>query len=442
MKRSLFAIVVGTLAMVGAPVSALAQGSRLPYQGVFSGNGETDPNVHHRLDLNFSVGAAYDDDVLPGLTGGIEPTARPFNGYNTTYTGTAQYAWQGRKMQAGLTAASSLRHYSEFNDYNMTHALGAGFSMEFARRTTLFVNQSANYSPPYLFGLFPEAGTETPGAIIAGGPNYLVDDTESYSYETIVTVEHGLSPRGTVSVSGDHRYTDFVDNSTGRPDVSSSGIRTQYSYAVNRNTAFTAGYHYRSGELGFGTTAVTSEQGVEIGMAYNRKLSPSRRATFSFNVGSTRMDVPSVPAAAIIGGLHTGVSAEAAVNYQFRRSWFVRSAYRRGAEFVAELSQPVFVDGVTALLNGDFGRRVHLVSSAAFSSGETLQVGTSPNLTTYTGNIRLAFDMTPSIGSYVEYLYYLYDFSGNPNLAPGLLSKIERNGVRAGLTVWFSMRRR
>ena len=243
----------------------------MPYQGIFNNNRDTDPNIHHRLDLTFSVAAGYDDDVLPSLTGGIDPTSKPFNGYNNTYTGTAQYAWQGRKMQAGLTATSALRQYTEFNDYTMTHAVGAGFAMQFARRTTLFVNQSANYSPPYLFGLFPDVNPVTPGDIIAGGPNYVLDDTESLSYESIVTVEHGLTRRGTISVSGDYRFTDFLDNSRGRPDVNSSGLRSHYTYAFGRNTAFTAGYHYRSGELGFGTTAVSSEQGLDFGMEYSPK---------------------------------------------------------------------------------------------------------------------------------------------------------------------------
>ena len=120
-------------------------------------------------------------------------------------------------MQAGLTATSALRQYTEFNDYTMTHAVGAGFAMQFARRTTLFVNQSANYSPPYLFGLFPDVNSVSPGDIIAGGPNYVLDDTESLSYESMVTVEHGLTRRGTISVSGDYRFTDFFDNSKGRP---------------------------------------------------------------------------------------------------------------------------------------------------------------------------------------------------------------------------------
>ena len=81
------------------------------------------------------------------------------------------------------------------------------------------------------------------------------------------------------------------------------------------------------------------------------------------------MDLPSVPAAGIVEGRQSEVSAEAALNYQFSRTWMLRGAYRRGAEFVAELSYPVFVDGVTATLTGDMGRRVHYSSSAAYSTG-------------------------------------------------------------------------
>ena len=177
-------------------------------------------------------------------------------------------------------------------------------------------------------------------------------------------------------------------------------------------------------------------------MEYVRRLSPTRHATFNLNVGSTRIDIPDTPVAGIVGGIHTGLSAEGALNYQFNRSWYVRGAYRRGAEFVAEFSEPVFIDGVTALLSGDLTRRIHLMMSGAYSSGESLGIRASPNLITYTGDGRLMFDVSRSIGSFVEYLYYLYDFSENPTLAPGLVPRVERNGVRAGLTLWFTMRRR
>jgi hypothetical protein len=441
MKRQFF-VAAASVLIVGTASGAFAQGSSRPYQGLFGGGGAKDPAVHHTLDVNLSIAAAYDDDALPSLIGGIDPTQRPLSGYNTSYAVSAQYGWQGRHMQAGLSGVSTLRQYVDFNDYNMTHSVAAGFSAQFARRTTVFVNQTADYSPPYLFGLFPSVETPKPGVVVSGGPNYVVNDTESLSYQTIATVEHGLTRRGTVALTGDHRYTDFRRNDTGRPDVSSSGARLQYGYGLGRNAAFTAGYHYRSGQLGFGTLAVSSEQGLDVGIAYTRKLSPSRRATFNFSVGSSRVELPDAPAAGIIGGRQMGVSADAGLNYEFAREWVVRGAYRRGAEFVAELIEPIFAEGVTLSLNGYLTRRLHLQSSAAYSTGESIQIGTSPNLTTYTGNVQLGYAFARSLGAYVEYLYYYYNFTGSTQLAPGLLTGVERNGVRVGLTYSFSLRRR
>ena len=150
-------------------------------------------------------------------------------------------------------------------------------------------------------------------------------------------------------------------------------------------------------------------------MEYSRRLSPTRRATLNFSVGSSTMDLPNVPAAGIVEGRQSEVSAEAALNYQFSRTWMLRGAYRRGAEFVAELSYPVFVDGVTTTLTGDMGRRVHFSSSAAYSSGQGLQPGTNQDLVTYTGDVRLSFDIVQRISSFVEYPVLLLRFFTEPS---------------------------
>jgi hypothetical protein len=428
--------------VVGLPSGAFAQAAPAPrpYQGIFGG-GDTNPVMHHKLDLALSVVGAYDDDVLPGVTGGIDPSTRPFNGYNTTYAGSVAYTWQGRKVQAGVSGTSAFRHYTEFHDYNMTHAAAAGVSAQFARRTTLFVNQTAEYSPPYLFGLFPTLDPERPGGIVSGGPNYLINDTESLTYTTIASVEHGLTRRDSLVVSGDYRYTDFLKNVTGRVDVKSKGARAGYARNLARDTTFTAGYHYRTGQLGFGSVAVTTDQGVDVGVQYTKRLSRTRRAQFTFSVGSSTMDLPFEQDSPILPGRHSSVTADAALNYSFARTWLVRGAYRRGAEFVVELTNPVFADSVISALIGKLTRNLRLLSTAGYSSGQSFQLS-NPALTTYTGNLQLAYQINDSISSYVEYLYYYYDIGHPAELAPGLLTGIERNGVRAGLTLTFSMRRR
>jgi hypothetical protein len=50
--------------------------------------------------------------------------------------------------------------------------------------------------------------------------------------------------------------------------------------------------------------------------------------------------------------------------------------------------------------------------------------------------------LTRTLSAFGEYLYYFYDYGGSRLNAPNLIPGVERNGVRAGLTVWFSARRR
>ena len=54
---------------------------------------------------------------------------------------------------------------------------------------------------------------------------------------------------------------------------------------------------------------------------------------------------------------------------------------------------------------------------------------------TYTGTVRLSYPVTRTFAAHVEYLYYFYDTLGSTPIAPGIASRVERNGVRAGLTL-------
>ena len=54
---------------------------------------------------------------------------------------------------------------------------------------------------------------------------------------------------------------------------------------------------------------------------------------------------------------------------------------------------------------------------------------------TYTGDVRLRYALTRTFAAYVEYLYYFYDSRGSVPIAPGIPAGLERNGVRAGLTL-------
>jgi hypothetical protein len=85
---------------------------------------------------------------------------------------------------------------------------------------------------------------------------------------------------------------------------------------------------------------------------------------------------------------------------------------------------------------------VDLSVVGAYSNGESALQSTAFKVKSYTGDVRVRFALTRTLSAFGEYLYYFYDYGGSRLNAPNLIPGVERNGVRAGLTVWFSARRR
>jgi hypothetical protein len=61
--------------------------------------------------------------------------------------------------------------------------------------------------------------------------------------------------------------------------------------------------------------------------------------------------------------------------------------------------------------------------------------GAGPTFDTYTSDTRVRISLGQVLATYVEYLYYLYDFRRYAPLVPGMPPALERNGVRVGLTL-------
>ena len=125
-----------------------------------------------------------------------------------------------------------------------------------------------------------------------------------------------------------------------------------------------------------------------------------------------------------------------------RCSWR-RSCRGRGtSRYLADLPVPVFADGVGAAVDGLISRRVDVSASAGYSNGESALSRDSLRFDTYTGNLRVRYALSRTFAMYGEYLYYYYDFRGSAQLLAGIPPGLERNGVRAGLTLWVPALRR
>ena len=78
---------------------------------------------------------------------------------------------------------------------------------------SLEITQAATYSPSYLYQLFPSAAPLAPGEAVPVNPEYRIGQTESYSYNTRMTLGFG-SPRGTrLTTTAEYGLTDFKKQS-------------------------------------------------------------------------------------------------------------------------------------------------------------------------------------------------------------------------------------
>ena len=428
-------VVVGVLS-AAAPAFAQITLPDRPYRGLFGGgHGQAS---RHTVDLSVQVAEAYDDNVYADAGAPVTPTARQESGYYTNVITGGSYNWKGDRVQFAATGASTLRQYSGMSGVQVMGTTGGvGVTAAFSPRTRLFLNQSAAYSPSYLYGLFPGVAPPAPGDQIPVAPDFEADVSESYTYGTSAEFTQSLSRRNSVSASAEYTYTDVARESLNRRDAFAYVLRGQFAQAVSKRTTWRLGYRYRKGDVGYGVTLAaqpTVERGVDFGLDHTKVLSATRQAVWGVSLGTSAVDVPE-GVSGEVSGLVYRVSGGATFGYQFGRSWQARASYQRGIDYIPGLATPVFADGITAVLDGLWTERWGFSLSAGYSTGESALFSRATAFDTYLGSLKIRYALSRMWAANVEYVYYYYDFSGTAQLPAGVSSNLERNGLRAGLTL-------
>jgi hypothetical protein len=413
-----------------------------PYAGLFGRKAE--PKSVHSLDLTGVFVEAYDDDVFADGIGGGSPLFAPTSGYYTMLQGGANYTWQRSRTQFGATAGSVMRFYhnKELKQFDVTNfSAGAGLSSQLSERDSVFVNQAVSYSPSTLYRLFPEVNQAAPGDVPTSAPDYQVNDSESYYYTTTARVTHRVTRRASLALNLQYAYADYLRESAVQRDARTYEIGGVFARNLSRNSVARFGYRYRNGDVGFGATAPTVEHGIDVGIDYPRPLSATRRAYVTFSFGTSAVGVPESFAEVLASREVYRMTGDVTFGYQFGRSGQVKATYRRGLDYIPELSQPVFSDGITAVLEGLITPRLDFLASTGYSNGESAFFQRTSTFVSYTTNVRLRYGLTRLWALQIEGLYYYYDFSGRI-LPVGVPPNMERTGVRGGLTMWIPALRR
>jgi hypothetical protein len=437
--RALFAGGLLVLLAGGAePALAQAPGSLRPYRGLF-GNA-TDQGARHKLDGNVSVIAAYDSDVpLDALKAGLpRPEAI---GPSAILNSGLEYEWNGRYVQVEATGTAGHRYYSTLDRIRIVSGTAVvGMSAVLPARSHVEFRQTAAYTPTYLYDLFPRAGVTTVGAAPPASPDYAVDGTELYSYESSLGLAYNAEGKNSLVGTAQLNRTDARGDVRSQRDLSVYGFEGIYARRLGRRASANARYRYRVGDVLQGTTATAVaaafvEQGAEIGMTYRWPLSATRQVTFDGRIGSAALQLPELARTTSVRRRPYRLLGDLVVAYPFGRTWHARAGYRSSIEYMAGLPEPVSTDGFTAMVEGRLPRRIDFTVSAAYSNGEATWTPNSLSFNTYTGNLHLGYSLSWSFTVFGEYLYYFYDFRGTTQLGPGIPQRLERSGLRAGVTL-------
>jgi hypothetical protein len=180
---------------------------------------------------------------------------------------------------------------------------------------------------------------------------------------------------------------------------------------------------------------------LDIGIDHNQRISATRRVSLTARLGLSGLDYPRNELGLITFQRQYRTFGKAELSYPFNQTWMVTAKIERGLEYATDLPTPVVSNGATASLTGLLTRRVDVTVSGGYATGESILNRDALFFDTYTGDLRVRYAVSRTVAFFAEYVYYYYVFQ-NGTLLLGIPPGLERNGVRAGLTLWMPALRR
>ena len=446
--RVLLVLTIATLAARGA-TPAFAQSDVSP-QGTPTETGRQAPvDIGQTLDVSLSLMAAYDDDLSVEAAKVLGPQLIT---HSNQLLGNGRYQWRARDVQFRADGTTSWVHDRQSGRVRgLNQAATGNLTARLPRRMTLLLDQTMNYTGSPLYSLFPRVAPADGGeARSSAAPDYGENDVHSYSYTAQATLEQALTRRSSFSVSatGEHGLTVRRSTTEDQSELTALGMSTRFARLMTRNSRATVRYVFRAGRFPdassvapisaftLGREVRLAEQRAELGLTYGRPLSATRKMVFDVVLGGAVLSPLDQP---LRGPLRLTESyrlvGQGNATIVFGRTWQAGATYRRGVDFVPGLVEPVLTDGFNGRLEGVFNRRVNVQAAAGYASGTSALLRGGASFDTYTSDVRLNVALGRAVSTYVQYVYYLYDFRRYAPLVPGIPPGLERNGLRAGFTL-------
>jgi hypothetical protein len=421
----------------GLTPGVLAQGGPTApsrYEGLF-GRERVAPTSTQGLDLAVSIFEGYDDNLTAGATNRQPRQALLLDGFYSGLQSSLAYGkrW-GTAAEFTAGAGSFVRHYPDLHAITpMQHRGAVSFTAGLGSRARLNVRQEVSYTPRYQFDPFSElSGTLAPPAALAEG-QFGIANNPMLVTRTVASLSQDLTSR--TSFDATYGIRDAELRATGRT------FRHQYAgfrfgHRLTRYATLRLGYRYT--EAGGSDAPAQITHAPEVGIAYDRPLSFSRRTSVSFGGGSAiHGSGPTIDSTSP----RYRVTGFAQVTRDVGRSWVSRLAYSRGVLYLEAYPQPFFSDSVVASVQGYLSPRWDLVAQARYVRGTPHTIDPGPDRTAYTGDVRLRVAVSSRVALYAQGTYYVYQFGDSVILPAGLVDTLDRRSIRVGVSVWAPLLR-
>ena len=452
---ALSALMPGFVLAQGTQEAAQPESERRPYRGLFGGL--ESPNSDHSLNFVASLFAAYDDNLLAGLSGQQKvgnPRLYRSGGYAGATAG-LNYNYSYDKERFGFSAqAGTQLHYFYYdgspNEVAPNAHAGVNVRYGLTRSTTISAHHHFTYSNNYRFLMF--AGLEAPSAnedlviddgAAVGDPDTDLFETAAFRNTSGVAINQDLSRYMSVGAGYSYRSVNFTEsdedvigNHLRDYSVQSASVRAGYRRPMTRHATLNLGYALRVAER---TDAEIGEpravHHIRAGVDYSRALSFSRRTYLSFSTGSAMaMHEAITPEAAGNGSRNSfRLTGMAALTHEMGRTWTARASYFRGFVYREAFAEPYFTDSAAATVNGLITRRLSFSATAAWAFSKLDRPGSAGH-TAFSATANSTFALNRYLALFARYVYYEYQFDDEVPLDSRFPRALERNGVRVGLT--------
>src|SRR3954468_4219810 len=408
------------------PASAQSGPRRLPLCGTLCGPDEKERLRPRRLDVNWSVYSADDDNSFlandSDILDSTLQTQRLYSGARIAM----EYVRRPPRQILTFNALASGRYYQDLRQI-VTTRYGGGMTLDSSLSPTwrLQTSNGASFSPFYQVELTPSAGLSTPDAP-PPTDDTAVSRQHAMQYSSFLGVTHTYSAQSALVFNYGLRYTQAFD----APDSGTQRGGIEYTHGIAKDVGLRLGYAYGVAFTGVGVGATPiRNQDVDLGLNYGRSFSPSRRMSFGFTTGSSIISSDD--------GAHFRITGSGRFSRRLAPRWTTQVLYDRGLQVPDGATRPFFSDRVMGNLSGYFSRRINLRLQPSYAHGVVGFTGKTNVYNSLTSTSRLEVAISHRLALYAEHFYYHYAFESGVGLPPALLTTgLNRRGARVGMTLW------